>query len=347
MKKNVILADCAAEEVADLAEELDFGGQGTIVESYIANGKRTGIVSELRRYGTYFAVGFQCFCRRREYNVIVGWQQFYALIFCFFCNVFRVKKENTVIVLNFTYREKRGIFAGVYRWFAGKCLSEAYCDYLHVLSESYADRVSREFSFPRDRILVTPFGVHDAFEEYGGVRPPEGMEKEGYALAIGRSNRDYDFLIRAWKGILYPLVILSDTYTGKVEGENVTHRTDVAGADAYPWIANCALLILPIEDEAVCAGDTVLLTAMSLQRRILVTAPSALAEMYIAHGENAVLAPKEITAFQKIVGEILYSGRYADLGARARESYLKNFSLRSMGKNLSAALKEKMLCPEN
>lgn len=339
MKTNVLLVDCAPEEVRSFADGLSSQGRPFAIRSHIANWKRTGAVSELRRYGAYFAAGFSAFLHRKEYDYIVGWQQFHALIFCFFCALFHVKKQNVVTALNFTYKEKTGPLAGVYRRFMEKCLSGGYMDHLHVLSESYADEVSRMFSFPRERILVSPFGVDDLYADTASLSAPEGFERGGYALAIGRSNRDYDFLIRAWEEIDLPLVIISDTYKGEAKAEHITLLDNVDVSRSYRWILNCGLMILPIDDPSVCSGDTVLLTAMSMERKIIVTAPSALAEMYITDGDNGLLSEKTVPALGRAVSKALSSPDCADLGARARKSYLDHYSRQSMGRKLSALLR--------
>ena len=337
-KKNVILADCDAEEVDSFAQGLSSGEQVFQTESHIANWKRTGPWSELKRYGMYFAVAWKAFAKRKAYGILVGWQQFYALIFCFYCSLFRVKKPCKVVAFNFTYKRKNGKFAGIYRWFMGKCLDQKYLDYIHVPSEQYADFVTVEFGFPRDRMLVIPFGVNDRYDVFSKLPVPDGYQKDGYALAIGRSNRDYDFLIQAWQNIEYPLVIISDTYTGTAAQQNITILRNVAGEASYPWIAHCGLMVIPIDDGTICSGDTVLLTAMSMERKILVTAPSTLAEMYITDGENAVLTEKNVETFQSAVKRMLFSGECAMLGKQARKSYLQQFTRNSMGVRLAERL---------
>ena len=337
-KENILLADCEHEEVSSLAESLHYSSQPFIIKSHIANWKRTGKFSELRRYAKYFLVALRYFFRRKKYAAIVGWQQFYALIYCFYCAIFSVKKSNVVVALNFTYKEKQGRFAKLYKWFMQKCVTPKYLDYIHVPSWDYADFVHREFGFPMDRIIVTPFGVNDKFAELSQIASPKNFSENSYALAIGRSNRDYDFLINAWRNINYPLVIISDTYKGSINTSNITLLTNVAGKESYPWIVNCGLMIVPIDDGTVCSGDTVLLTAMSLKRKIIVTTPSTLAEMYVIDGENAVLSKKDEVLFKTVVDDVLFSGKYEDLGERARESFLKKFTRKSMGAQLTKIL---------
>lgn len=330
--ENIILADCETAEVQSLADELKFNNKGFTIKSHIANGKRTGKLSEIKRYLKYFAVAFKYFLSRKKYGAIVGWQQFYTLIFVFYCSLFRVKKRNTIVVLSFIYKDKNGKFAKIYKWFMKKCTSSKYIDYMHVSSDSYADKVSREFDFPRERIIAVPFGIN--YCDYSHLPVPDGFKKDGYALAIGRSNRDYDFLINAWQSIDYPLVIISDTYSGKIpENSNITHLTNVVGEDSYNWIAHCGLMIIPIDDGNVCSGDTVLLTAMSQGRKIIVTAPSNLAQMYVTDKVNALLTKKNNEEFKNTVLTAL--NQFENMGNMARQTFLENFSRSSMGSKIN------------
>ncbi|MBQ8539559.1 MAG: glycosyltransferase family 4 protein [Ruminococcus sp.] len=334
--ENIVIADCDASEVLSLAKSLTYKNQSFTVKSHISNFERTNKFSEIKRYAIYFFVGLKYFLTRKKYNAIIGWQQFYALIYSFFCSLFGVKKCNTVVALNFTYKEKNGKAQKLYKWFMKKCLSVKYLDYLHVLSYDYADIISCEFGFPRERIIVTSFGIDDMYDELSCLDVPQGLSKESFALAIGRSNRDYDFLIKAWKDIDYPLVIISDKYKKKGElPKQVTLISNVTGEESYPYIANCSLMVIPIDDGSICSGDTVLLTAMSLKRKIIVTSPSTLAEMYVVDKENALLAQKDEQDFINTVISALHSKEYKHLGDNARESFVKNFSRQSMGAVIS------------
>lgn len=337
-KENIVLADCDSAEIQSFVEAMHFHDSPFVSKNHISNFKRTGKLGELRRYAIYFYTGLRYFLTRKKYGAIVGWQQFYALILCFFCSVFNAKKHNTVVALNFTYKEKKGRFSKIYRWFMSRCLDKRYLDYIHVPSFEYADAVCDEFDFDRDRVIVTPFGINDDYELMSRLEPPTGLEKDSYALAIGRSNRDYDFLINAWEGIDYPLVIISDTYKGEVNSDYITLINNVAGEDSYPYISNCGVMIIPIDDAGICSGDTVLLTAMSLKRKIIVTAPSTLAEMYVTDKENALLTQKDAEIFKATVEKALYDNECKELGEKARQSFLLNFSRQSMGEKVSCVI---------
>ncbi len=338
-KPNILLADCAESETESFVNALDFKGAPFEIKSHISNWKRTGAISEIKRYAVYFFVGFRYFLKRKNYNVIAGWQQFYALIFCFFCSLFHTKKVNTVIAVNFTYKQKGGFTGKIYKAFMKKCVCTGYLDYLHVPSGDYAESFSKEFGFPKEKILITTFGIEDEYTKLSKLLPPSGVSADSYALAIGRSNRDYDFLIDAWQNIDYPLVIISDTFKGDTNNKNITILRNVAGEKSYPWIRNCALMIIPIDDGSICSGDTVLLTAMMLERKIIVTAPSTLAEMYITDGENALLSKKDKDEFSAAVNKILHEPEFENIGNNARISFINNFSRKSMGERITQMIK--------
>lgn len=336
-KRNVVLADCPAEELKSLLEGMNSVTSNNRYEciSEVANGIRTGAISEAKRYLAYFSAAWHAYKKRDEYGIIVGWQQFYALIFCFYCNLFHAKKENKVVALNFTYKEKSGMAGKLYAWFMHKCVSNGYLDYIHVPSKDYADAISKDLRFPREKIIVTTFGIDDIYNQWKDSEPPAGYVRNGYAMSIGRSNRDFDLLIDTWKDIDFPLIIISDTYIPpKTLPENVNVVGNVAGDKQYPYIANAKLAIIPIKDGRICSGDTVLLTTLSFEKTVVVTAPSTLGEMYIRNEENGYLVPKNKSQMASLIKDII-SGKKKDTGKSARESYLNRFSRYSMGKKVS------------
>ena len=334
-KENIIVCDCEAEEVEAICNVFNKKGQIFSVKSHIANWKRSGKLSEIKRYLKYFGVAFHYFASRRKYKVIIGWQQFYALIFCFYSSVFHTKKRNTVVALNYTYRDKSGKFGKLYKWFMKKCLNPKYLDYIHVPSQNYAQITSELFGFPIENIIVSPFGINDPWEQFSELEAPGDAPTEGYVLSIGRSNRDYDFLIEAWRGIDYPLVIISDTYGGDNKGNsNIRIIRNIAGEQSYPWIAHCNAMIIPIDDGTICSGDTVLLTSLAMKKKVLITSPSTLSEMYIEHEVNGLCSEKDAKTFSALVNHMIFTDQYDYIQDHARESYLKNYSRQSMGEKI-------------
>lgn len=206
MEKGLLIADCVEEEIIPLLKglksqsKMDFNLE-IVTKNIETNVHRNGAFSDIRRYVCYFQTAWKLFRSNNKYEIIICWQQFYALICAFYCNLFHSKKDVKLFACNFTYKSKTGWKYKPYRWFMKKCLTGDCLRYIHVPSDEYANRISEEFGFPRERIVVTPFGVPDEYDKYKVMPAPKGETKEGYFCAIGRSNRDYDFLMKAWGGV--------------------------------------------------------------------------------------------------------------------------------------------------
>ncbi|MDC7280523.1 glycosyltransferase family 1 protein [Butyrivibrio fibrisolvens] len=339
MGRNLVLADCVKEELNEFINAIRSEGVDIECYSVISNGGRTSRFSNLGRYFKYFSVPFTIFRHRKEYDYLVGWQQFYALNFCFWCALFHVKKVNKVFAVNFTYKKKSGFVGKIYKWYMKKCICTEYIDYLHVPSPNYAKITSEEFNIPIEKFVVAPFGIDDKMDQYGNLEFPNRAPSDKYVLSIGRSNRDYDFLVDVWREIETDLVIISDEYKRQDLPKNVTLINDVSGEEQYPWISNCAALIIPIDDVTICSGDTVLLTAMSLAKTIFVTHPSTLSEMYVTDKVDAILINKDVEQTRHIINEHLQGDTQNSIGKSARETFIDKFSRYAMGKNVAAYLK--------
>ncbi len=341
-KKRVILIDCNPEVLEDFITEFRNSNIGDwVLDGAVSNWRRTKI-GNLRRYLKYFSFPIKLFQQRRDYEVLLGWQQFYTIVFCFYCAIFHVKKHAKLIIAgNFTYKAKKGLIGKIYHCFLKKALSNGYLDYIHVPSYNYASIFSNQFNFPLERIIVCPFGVTDREPKYRGSSvPTEFKLPSEYALAIGRSNRDYDFLINSWKGISLPLVIICDTleFDSKELPSNITIIRTISGEAQFPFIMNCRMLIIPLADGTIPSGDTVLLTAMSFSKPIIVTKPSTMSEMYVQHGYNGLSINKNQEDLINSVKTIL-NDRNNSLGYNARQCYENKFSMRALARNFISLAK--------
>lgn len=314
--KNIILADCKPEEIKTFKDGINKASKVQYeIESAISNGGHATILQNLFRYMAYFAFPLKIFLKRREYDSILGWQQFYALNFAFFCRLFHVQKKTKVVAVNFTYKNKYGLIGKIYKWYMTYCCNSNYVDFFHVLSKLYAERCSKELNIPFEKFIVTAFGIPDTVDQITGDNP---MGKS-YSLSIGRSNRDFDFLVRVWSQPCLKeqtLVILSDVWCPSQKlPENVIWRNDVVGEPSKVWFKHADICITSIDDGNIASGDTVLLTGMMLGKPAVITEPSTLAEMYIQNGKNGLCVPKdESIAAEKIADLLIDAEKSGRLG---------------------------------
>lgn len=343
MKKNIILADCEAEEVQTFKEGLEQAtGMKFHILSNICNKGHGSAWKKFKRYANYFAFPLKIFFNRKNYNIIVGWQQFYANIFAFYCHLFHVKKGNLLVSVNFTYKKKPGIIGSIYYRFMKFGVNNKYMDYLHVLSLQYADRCASELGIDRKQFLVTTFGIPDEWQQWRSSEAPLTVP---YVLSIGRSNRDFDFLARVWarpEMADIRLVLIADTYKpAQPLTPNVTHLTNVTGDLSKPWTAHCSLMMIPIADGNLASGDTVLLTGMQFKKVVVISKPSTLAEMYIVSGEDGIALEKDEAKFAEVIRDLMENAEKRDkIGENARQSYLQKFSRVAMGRQLGRVFAE-------
>ena len=196
------------------------------------------------------------------------------------------------------------------------------------------EELSEEFKISIDLFRTIPFGVEDRYAKY-----KNNKINEEFVLSIGRSNRDYDWLVKQWKEIDYPLYIISDTYKPTIEmPKNVTIMNNISGEKQYPYMVSCKALIIPINVENVSSGDTVLLTAMSFERNVIVTKNSTLAEMYIEDKKDGFIVDKKSKELKPIIEKIIT--KKIDLGSNARKKFLDNYSRYIMGVNIGIEMKK-------
>lgn len=195
-----------------------------------------------------------------------------------------------------------------------------------------------------DKFIITTFGIPDTAAEVQGDNP---LGKD-YILSIGRSNRDFDFLVEVWKSPLlarHTLVILSDTWMPTTSlPKNIIWQNNIVGEASRVWFKYATACITPIDDGNIASGDTVLLTGMMHAKPTIITTPSTLAEMYILDGENGICVPKDADKAAERIATVLNSNEQLMLlGQAARKSYLQNFSRESMGRAIGEVLIRKMV----
>lgn len=335
-KRNIVLMDNRPEEMTPFLRGLEQAtGQSWSAGVCITNGGRKSPLSELVRYGKYFAYSFQIFRKRREYGCIVAWQAFYGLIFAFWCRLFRVPKENTLVVLHLTCREKPGLAGWLYHRFLRYILTGGYVDRYTCTAREHGRHCAAEFGLPEEQFWFLPFGV-------GDLTTTLGPGKRGdYLLSIGRSNRDWDFLIRALDGCGYPVRLVCDTLEERPLPENMTLHRRVWQEESWRWIRDCAAVVIPVLDSTIPAGETVLLQAMCFGKPVIAARSDGVWADYLVDGQTGLVVAKERKALLEAVDRLMTDpALYCRISENSRREYRERFSLEGYGRRTGERLKE-------
>lgn len=335
-RRNVILADNSREEMEGyrqgLEEETGFLWETAVCR---ANEGRTGFWRNGLRYVKYFLFSFSIFLRRRKYGCIVGWQAFYGLCFAFWCRVFRVKKRNFLMVKNLTYREKKGIIGKIYFIFMRFVIKSGYVDLFTCCSKDHCGYCAEMFGEPPERFRFVPFGVEDVRD-----RVEKKAQSGEFVLSVGRSNRDWDFLINALGGTEYSVRIVCDELKREDIPENIRIFKDVWGEKTLEFFRDCRVVVIPILDGRVAAGETVLLQAMCFGKPVIVARPGGKWEEYITCGETGFVVEKEGDSLRDALELLKKEEIYSDISRNCRQSYEEQFSLSGYGRRIGRIVKE-------
>ena len=341
LTENIILTDNSIEEMEEFKNAVNKETKEKfVVYALNSNKGRSNKIYNLIRYIKYFIFPLRVFFNRKKVKKIIAWQQFYGLIFSFYCRLFNVKKNSFLYINVFIYREKNGIIGKIYRKFMKYIVTSKYVDIMSTTSSAECEMYARIFGVDINKFVYTPFGIKNIEKEVEDIKTDYD---DKFILSLGRSNRDWDFLIDSLKETEYKLKIICDELKTKNQYKNIEIINDVYGVESYKYIKSCYCMIIPILDPNVSAGQTVLLQAMNLKKPIIITESKGLTDDYITDRINGIVISKEKTELLNSLNELYNnSSLYENISNKAYKDYIDKYSLYALGENVGKIIKKYM-----
>lgn len=276
--KNVILIDNDKEQMKEFKEGIekcsnqkwDFILEQTNKEN-----------NEVIRYLKYFIFSLKIFLKRKKINSIVAWQQFYGIIFAFYCRVFHVKKINNLYICTFIYKDKKRIKRLYYK-FIKYAISSKYVDKIICFSKSECENYAKIFNIDKNKFIYLNLGIKKI-----DTKKYKTNSKEKYILSCGKSNRDYNFLIDALKDTKYNVKIICNNLK-KESMKNIQIYNNTFGEEYFKMLANCYCVVIPLKDKKISSGQLVLLQAMQFKKPIIIT-DTVTVKTYVKNLDNGIL----------------------------------------------------------
>lgn len=287
-KNNVILVDWRSGQDWNFLKRLE---SATSLKWFVlgvdACKKRSGKIDKLVNiYAKYFVFPLKVFFIRNRYDRVLAWQQFFGIFLAFYCFLFKVKTYPKIYVLTFIYKEKKGVLKNIYFKFINNVIKSKYVYKLICFSLKERDYYIKEFNLSHDKIIYIPYGIES-------IENKEVFTKttnNNYFLSVGRSNRDYDFLIKEFKDFNEELIILCDELE-TVKVANITILNNVFENEYLEYLANCYAIIISLKDENISSGQLVFLRAMEFGKPIIITKNNAITD-YLIDGYNSIVIEK-------------------------------------------------------
>jgi glycosyltransferase involved in cell wall biosynthesis len=239
-------------------------------------------LSYISKYLSEFYVPLMAVLRKKRYDVVISWQMRLGVCYGILKRLCHSNKLPMHIIQDFH------IDLTQTRWFYRFQLTLLKLaipgiDYFFCTSTEEEAIYSRMFNIPRSRIVFLPLVESSAnFEE------PSHAQKD-YIFSYGKSDRDFDTLVRSVTPLNIKTYIVSQKYIPKVPvPKNVCIIRDyVSDEEMVQWIASSRMVVLSLKDYRISAGQISMLEVMALARPLIITENMATKE-YAVHQHSAL-----------------------------------------------------------
>lgn len=333
-EKNIILIDFKDNKdwkFKDVLEK-ETNLKWKVIET-VSNNERKNKLSNIIRYLKYFLCPFSIFLDKEKYKNIIAWQQFYGLIYAFYCRLFHSKKYNKLVVMTFIYKKKDGMIGKIYYKFMKYIVQSKYIDKFVCFSKKECEDYSTIFNVPKEKFEFCTLGIEK-------INVEENVKNEKFILSCGRSNRDYEFLYETLKNTEYNVRILSDECNLK-NTKNITIYNNVFGEEFYKMLSESYLVVIPLVNENISSGQLVVLQAMQMGKPVIVINSITIAD-YIQDGINGIIIEKDKDILLKKISELYKNTElYGKISLNEKKSSIEKFSVEALGKQISQIVKTK------
>lgn len=330
LNENVILADNSEEEVKEFKNGLEkITKMKWFIYVSVSNQLRKNIFDEIVRYIKYFIYPLRIFFSRKQVKNIVAWQQFYGIIYAFYCNLFKVKKNNKLIIMTFIYKPRKK-FGKLYFKFIKYAIDNKYVDNIIVFSKNECEYYSKLFNIKMEKFKFVNLSIDE-------IKVKTKYEEYNYVLSVGRSNRDYDFLIEAMKDEKYNVKIVCDKLLEQ-DYNNIKIYNDVNGDKYYAMLKNADCVVIPLKDKNISSGQLVILQAMQMRIPIIVTETRGVRD-YIKDGYNGLLIKNTKEELMGALNKLKDPNLCFKLISNGYKEYNEKYSLSKLGENVGKIIK--------
>lgn len=164
------------------------------------------------------------------------------------------------------------------------------------------------------------------------------VEENNFILSVGRSNRDFDFLIKSLDGSSYKLKIITDILASDAGTDNIQVLNNVYAPRMFDYMNAAKCVVIPLKDKNISSGQLVFLQAMQLGKPIIITESNVL-DGYIVNGMNGLVIPKTKEALLNALHTLdTDSSLYERLSANGRRIWREQFSIDCMARNVAKVI---------
>ncbi|MCD7884753.1 MAG: glycosyltransferase [Lachnospiraceae bacterium] len=334
-KKNIILVGSDVPTDWSFKEGLETStGMKWEVKKCITNNFKG--ISKITRYIKFFTMPLDLFIHRTNIANILSWQQFFGLTLACYFRLFRVKNAPRLDIMTFIYKPKKGLVGHIFKKFVGFAVTSGYINNIFVYGKSEIKYYSEVFGVSESKFVSVKLGIEDVYDKYEN----NDENSDIFCIAPGRSNRDYDFLCKAWIKGLGKLLIISDTYKVREKKENIELLSNCFNDNYLNKLSStkCAVIV-PLLNESFSSGQLVFLQAGMFGKPVITTKNATVSD-YIVDGVNGFIIDKREDQLLEALVKLSDPQVYRIMSENSRKMFKKEFSLEELGKKVGRILRE-------
>lgn len=336
IKKNLIITGYELNKTPSFIKDLEFATkQEWGCWGLKSNHKRHGFLSELYRYFLYYFFSIYILLSCRKCKNIITTQQFYGLIIAFYSRLLHLRKRYSLTVLTFIFKPKKGLIGSLYFRFMKYIVNSKYIDGIVVYSQNEVKYYENLFGCTEGLFHYVRLGKSDESKSHLS-------EKGDYLISVGRSNRDYGWLISIIAKTEYKLIIVNDSFKGETNSPNVQILSSCYKDEMIDLMAKSFCVIIPLLDPNISAGQLVALQAQNLHKPVIATESEGITN-YISNGETGFIIKKDekalLDALNKLKDEVIYD----ELSDKGYKSFMKKYSISQQFENIGLIVNEYLI----
>jgi glycosyltransferase involved in cell wall biosynthesis len=273
----------------------------------------------ISNYLSEFYVPLLAVVRNKRFDVVVSWQMRIGICYGILKRIVHSRKTQVHIIQDFHIDLTQTRWLYRFQLTLLK-LSIPGIDYFCCTSTEEEAIYNRMFNIPRSQIFFLPL-----VESSSNFEEPNHPQKD-HIFSFGKSDRDFDTLIRSVTPLNIKTYILSQKYKPKVSvPENVyIMREYFSEREMVQWIASSRMVVIPLNDYRISAGQISMLEVMALARPLIITENMATKE-YAAHQRSALFF--KAGNDRELADHILYLWNHREtaeqMGQQARQTALE------------------------
>lgn len=333
MKKNILLVDWNPKPNWPFMKGLEeaTGEQWELHSCDSSRNNRGGIIQKIIHYAKLFYVPLRVILHQRRYKQVLAFHKFHAFILALYFQLFHMKNVPKITVMTFIYKPKSGALGKIYHKLVSTCVKSKYIQNLVVYSKSEISYYAKLFGVSETKFFSTNYCIEDCT-----TKIPIG-NKGDYFLSVGRSNRDFAFLLSAWSKD-QKLIILNDQISNTTQNPNIEIKNDCFGDDYLRLLSDCYAVIIPLEDPHISSGQLVIIQAMMYGKPIIITQNDTLSD-YIVNEHDGVIIEKTKEALETAIDQLENNEYYDRMSAAERKTFYEKYSLHRFGVQIGEILK--------